>query len=153
MKQYNEVVKIVHKNLESKCPGYSKQKGYQHLYGITTLCIELALIRGLDTDLAATIGILHDYATYYTASSFDHANRSAMLAKDIVIDIYAKEEIDIICTAIKNHSNKQNIDDAYSKLIKDADTWYSYLFEPDQVFSLHKQQRIDALKPFCIIKE
>lgn len=144
MKRYHQVASIIHKNLEERCPGFKKQQGYQHLYSVTTLCIELAKKRNLDTELAAIIGITHDYATYYTGTSFDHATRSAMLVKEILekTDTFTAVEIQLITNAIKNHSHKEKIDDSYSELLKDADTYYLHLFEPDMVLSKEKIERI-----------
>ena len=48
------------------------------------MCQYLARINNLDIEIAAIIGILHDIATYKFNSSFDHANRSAMIANDIL---------------------------------------------------------------------
>ena len=38
----------------------------------------------LNIEIAATIGILHDLATYKLNSSFDHANRSSLIASELL---------------------------------------------------------------------
>lgn len=39
-----------------------------------------------------------------------------------------------IVTAIKNHSNKERIDDKYSELIKNADLLIQYLNDPEALY-------------------
>ncbi|MFV0393097.1 MAG: HD domain-containing protein [Coprobacillaceae bacterium] len=147
MNRFHEITIIAYRNIEEKCYGIKKLDGYQHLYSVSTLCIQLAKKRNLNIELSAIIGVLHDYSTYYTGSSFDHANRSAMLANELLekSELLNIEEITLVTTAIKNHSNKDVIDDEYSELIKDADIWYRYLYEPTMTFDMHKQKRIDTL--------
>ena len=107
----------------------------------------LAKLKSLDLELAAIIGICHDLATYKFKSSFDHANRSSMLAREILADsnLFNHDEIILITTAIKNHSFKDRIDDEYSELIKDADLLVQSLNEPNAFFSKEKQHRLNNI--------
>lgn len=148
MNQLQTIKDILYKDLENKCFGYKKKNGYDHLFGVSPLCGLLAIKRNLDVEIACIIGLLHDYSTYITGTSFDHAYRSAMMAKKILEDtnLFTGEEINIIVTAIKNHSSKNKIDDDYSELIKDADAMHQYLQEMDKVFSNDYQNRINKLK-------
>ena len=86
-------------------------------------------------------------ATYRFKSSFDHANRSSMLAREILTNsnLFNHDEIILITTAIKNHSFKDRIDDEYSELIKDADLIVQYLNEPNVSFSKEKQRRLNNI--------
>ena len=54
--------------------------GFAHLHGVSQACALLAQRRGLDAELAATAGLLHDMAFYATLDSTDHAARSAAMA-------------------------------------------------------------------------
>lgn len=147
MRRLEKITEIVCKSLEQKCYGYKLRLGYRHLFGVSTLCILIAKKRNLDEELAGCIGILHDYATYYTNTSFDHAHRSSMLAKDILInsELFTDDEIEIITKAIFHHSNKETIDDIYSELIKDADVAERYLHK-DGILNKEAYQRIHILK-------
>lgn len=148
MNQLQTIKDILYKDLEDKCFGYKKKNAYDHLFGVSSLCGILALKRNLDIEIACIIGLLHDYSTYITGTSFDHANRSALMVKKILenSNLFTIEEINIIVTAIKNHSSKDQIDDDYSELIKDADAMHQYLQEKDKVFSNDYQNRINKLK-------
>ena len=111
------------------------------------MLVVLAKLKNLDLELAAIIGICHDLATYRFKSSFDHANRSSMLAREILTNsnLFNHDEIILITTAIKNHSFKDRIDDEYSELIKDADLIVQYLNEPNVSFSKEKQRRLNNI--------
>ena len=90
-----------------------KNNGLEHSANVANMACLLAKLKSLDLELAAIIGICHDLATYKFKSSFDHANRSSMLAREILADsnLFNHDEIILITTAIKNHSFKDRIDD------------------------------------------
>ena len=148
MKRDQVIIKTVLSNIEEKCFGIKKLEGYQHLISVSTLMTVIASKRGLDSTLASCIGILHDYATYYTNTSFDHATRSSILAKEVLekTTLFTKNEVLLITTAIANHSKKELLQDVYSELIKDVDIYIQYLQEPTRVFSQDKQKRIHKIK-------
>ena len=123
-----------------------KNNGLEHSANVANMAL-LAKLKNLDLELAAIIGICHDLATYRFKSSFDHANRSSMLAREILTNsnLFNHDEIILITTAIKNHSFKDRIDDEYSELIKDADLIVQYLNEPNVSFSKEKQRRLNNI--------
>lgn len=145
MKRYEIIKDEVYCILNSDCFGNKRKRGLEHLFSVTTMIQYLALLNQLDVELAAIIGILHDLATYKLNSSFDHANRSSIIANDLLKkdNLFSTDEINIIVTAIKNHSHKERIDDPYSELIKDADILVQYFSEPTAIYSPEKQKRID----------
>lgn len=120
---------------------------YQHLSSVTTICIELAIKRDLDRELCAIIGYCHDIGKYRYNSNFDHANRSSNLVLPLLkqTNLFSSEEIMLITNAIKNHSNKGEVQDSYSEVIKDADILSYYYLDPDKILSDQKQQRLDQL--------
>lgn len=124
-----------------------KNDGLEHSVNVSNMACLLAKLKNLDLELAAIIGICHDLATYKFKSSFDHANRSSMLSREILVNskLFSHDEIILITTAIKNHSLKNRIDDKYSELIKDADLLVQYLNEPNALFSKEKQCRLDNI--------
>lgn len=63
-----------------------KNNGLEHSANVANMACLLAKLKSLDLELAAIIGICHDLATYKFKSSFDHANRSSMLAREILAD-------------------------------------------------------------------
>ena len=130
--------------LDEKSHGYYKTEAIAHMFQVETLCVLLAKERGLDEELCAIIGLLHDVAVPIYSSSFQHATRSSELAKELLGPIFSDEEKNIIFTAISNHSRKECIDDAYSELIKDADCWSHYLEKA--VLKHEESERLKLLK-------
>lgn len=55
-----------------------------HLYGVALAAQVLAKKRGLDPELAAMAGMLHDMHAYKTGSYDDHAHLGADLARKIL---------------------------------------------------------------------
>lgn len=147
MNRYEIIKDAVYQILTTDCSKNKRKEGLDHLFSVATMCQYLARINNLDIEIAAVIGILHDIATYRFNSSFDHANRSAMIANDILKNegLFSNEEIAIIITAIKNHSYKEKINDPYSELIKNADTLVLYLSDSQAILSTEKQTRINQL--------
>ena len=115
-----------------------------HLYGVSELCVLLALRRGADTVICAASGLLHDLWTYKKGDSANHAHHSAVLAAQILEDIrlFDDYEIKMISEAIKNHSNKGEEHDIYSEILKDADVMHHYIIDPEMKFTRSKSQRI-----------
>lgn len=146
MSKLDLVKEHLYKDLESKCYGYKKKNAYDHLFGVSSICGILANKRNLNTDLACIIGLLHDYSTYVTGTSFDHAYRSSQMANQILKELdFKEEEINIIVEAIKNHSDKEKYQDAYSELIKDADVLHQFISQKDAVFSNDYNKRLSEL--------
>ena len=123
MNRYFEIRNLALKCLEEKAHGFYKRQMLEHMFQTETLCILLAQKRQLNLELSAIIGVLHDLTIPLDCNDFNHAARSSMIAKDILMQsgLFTKEEISLITSAIANHSHKERVDDAYSELIKDAD--------------------------------
>lgn len=147
MKRYYTIKDETYIILNNECFGNNRKDGLEHLFNVANMASLLAKKEHLDSETAAIIGILHDLATYKYCSSFDHANRSSILAKDILSKskLFSNEEILVIATAIKNHSFKERIDDQYSELIKNADLLVQHLNEPEVLFSKEKQLRLNKI--------
>ncbi len=150
MNKFDYMKDIFYQTVENQCYGHQKQKAYFHSLQVTSICQLLSFIYNIDLELISIIGLFHDYSKYIQHTSFDHASRSADLTKQILIDshLFNNEEIDLIYTAIKNHSDKQHIHDLYSEIIKDSDVVAQYLEEPEIIFDLYSQQRLEKYKQF-----
>lgn len=147
MNRYYIIKDTVYDILNNECFGSFRKNGLEHLFNVANMANLLAKIENLDQELAAIIGILHDLAVYKFQINLDHANRSSILAKNILTksNLFNDDEINLIVTAIKNHSFKEKIDDKYSELIKNADLLVQHLNEPDAIFSKDKQLRLNNL--------
>ena len=108
------------------------RNGFIHLYGVSLFAVLLARKRGLDEELAAASGMLHDISSYITGNSFDHAVHSAALSRRILAEVggFSKSEIETIYLAILYHSNKGETHDPYDELLKDADVLQHHFYNP-----------------------
>ena len=83
-----------------------------HLYGVSLAATILAKRRGMDPEIAAIAGMLHDIHAYKAGSYDDHAHKGADLAREILseLNLTSDEETDAICSAIYHHDDKYAID-------------------------------------------
>lgn len=103
---------------------------YLHLYGVSQTAAMLAIKRGLDPEIAAIIGMCHDYYYFMTGIKEFHDQSGAEAVRPIIRDmgIFNEDEQVCILTAIFRHSDKKTIHSAYDELIKDADVLQHYLY-------------------------
>ncbi len=148
MNRYDIIEDYVYKLLEKECFGNKKKQAYRHLLGVSELCIILARKEKLDNELAGIMGLLHDLTIYKDHSHFDHASRSAILAKNILeaTQLFNEKEISIVEKAIKNHSNKKQYHDDYSELLKLCDVINSYLYEPNCILNPDQNKYLQLAK-------
>ena len=118
-----------------------------HLYGVSLAAQMLAKKRGLDPELAAMAGMLHDMHAYKTGSYDDHAHLGADLARKILgkLELTTSEETDIICSAIYHHDDKAAIDSPMDELLKDADVIHHTLNDTSKAVKEKEQARYDRI--------
>ncbi len=118
--------------------------GFVHLYGVSLICSLLAIKRGLDPQLCAVAGILHDISSYITGDSQDHARRSSVEAERILKELgcFTAEEICGICTAIACHGEKEKEHGPLEELLKDADVVQHYFYNPVLKEELRNHERV-----------
>ncbi|WP_026658186.1 HD domain-containing protein [Butyrivibrio sp. AC2005] len=118
-----------------------------HLYGVSLAATILAKKRGLNEELAAMSGMLHDLHAYKSGSYDDHAHLGADLARKILeeLGITSKEETDIICSAIYHHDDKLVTDSPMDELLKDADVIDHCFKDSSKPVKEKEQKRYDAL--------
>ncbi|SHH89295.1 HD domain-containing protein [Clostridium grantii] len=123
MDRLEEIREIVDNVLMEQANLELRRIGFLHIYGVASFSNLLAIKRGLNAELCAIAGMLHDIVTYKTGSSVDHAKLGSIEARKILNETnsFNEKEIDIICNAILNHSNKYNVDQVYDEILKDAD--------------------------------
>ncbi len=103
---------------------------YTHLYGVCDFATLLAVRRGLDPEIAAACGMMHDIYPLTTGSYEQHGPRGAELARRLLLelDVFTAEEIDVIATAISRHSRKEMVHEPYDEVLKDADVLHHWLY-------------------------
>ena len=112
---------------------YNARYFINHLYGVSEYCALLALRRGLDPELAATSGMLHDIYQVTAGTIEQHAVEGAVVAEGILrsLKAYGEEDIAVITTAISRHSKKRKFHEPYDELLKDADVMSHCLYNTD----------------------
>ena len=125
---------------ESRC-------GFVHLYGVSAVCVVLALKRGLDPHLSAIAGMLHDIWTYKVSDSPEHGRLSALEAERILRESgrFSAAEMEEVCAAIAHHSAKGEIHGEMAELLKDADVLQHYLYNPGLMTAPQKSQRLEDI--------
>ncbi len=118
-----------------------------HLYGVSLAATILAKKRGLDPEIAAMAGMLHDMHAYKTGSYDDHAHKGADLAREILseLNLTSDEETDAICSAIYHHDDKYAIDAPMDELLKDADVIHHTLNDTSKAVKEKEQARYDRI--------
>jgi uncharacterized protein len=124
------VRRVVDEILNGLVDEVDRRCGYVHLYGVSQACGLLALKRGLDTQLCAVSGMLHDVSTCKSGDLTDHNRLSALGAERILGELgcFAPAEIAAVCQAISRHRAKGEIDGDVDELHKDADVLQHYLY-------------------------
>jgi len=132
MDRLEKVRQVVDEILRQQPDLEERRCGFVHLYGVAQTCALLALQRGMDPQICATMGMLHDIATYRSGDPTNHAQRSAVEARAILSETgaYSQAEIDQICQAISTHSAKGNVDGELAELLKDADVLQHHFYNP-----------------------
>ena len=130
--------------------------GFVHLYGVGQACALIALRRGHDrsyAELAEIAGMLHDFATYRDNARENHAQRSSVLARDILAQTkeFTLEEIDIICQAISRHSDKKEVHGEMDEILKDADVMQHWLRNPVEEYFFVQERVQKLIDEFCLV--
>ena len=144
MSRIKELQKYIHHTLK----GNEKEaSAIAHLHGVAFAAAILAKKRGEDAELATMAGLLHDVYAYKSGSYDDHAHLGAEYARKVLnkLQITSPEETEVICTAIWNHSSKDEVNGPIDEILKDADVLHHTLNDPTKPVKEHEQARYDAL--------
>ena len=90
----------------------------------------LALERGVEPELAACAAAVHDFGRILTGKQKNHAEAGYEPVKVFLKETgkFDEEEIEIIATAVKNHSLKTEVGSPIEEIVKDADVIDCYQF-------------------------
>ena len=147
MSRLKELRTYVDKKLNKMDDEDKRISAVAHLYGVSLAAQVLAKKRGLDPELAAMAGMLHDMHAYKTGSYDDHAHLGADLARRILgkLELTDQKETDIICSAIYHHDDKAAIDSPMDELLKDADVFDHCFKDSSKPVKEKEQKRYEAL--------
>ena len=118
-----------------------------HMDSVSHFAAMIALIRGENVELATMAGLLHDYHTFITLDSTNHAAKGALLARDVLAELKLanEQEIEMICSAIHNHSSKCECHSNFDEVLIDADVLQHRLFNITLPEFEHEKARFDKL--------
>ena len=125
-----------------------KSQMTEHVLGVSQFCGILAMKRGQPVELAMTAGLLHDLYTCATLESREHAEKGALMARELLdgLQLFTQAEIDTITTAIEHHSSKGTRHSDFDEVLKDADV-LQHSFQPPQLtVAEHEKARYASLK-------
>jgi uncharacterized protein len=94
-----------------------------HMISSAKIAEVLAMKRGVDPELAAVACSVHDYGRIVTGIQKGHAETGYIPIKAFLSELgfFDSNEIEIISTAAKNHSKKNEIGTPLEEVVKDAD--------------------------------
>jgi HD superfamily phosphodiesterase len=126
----------------------TRRCGYLHLYGVSQACTMLAMKRNENPELATIAGMLHDIYSYSTMDTKDHAHKGSAMAREILnsLSVFDDHEIEMICSAIYNHSSKGAKHSSFDEVLIDADVMQHCLYNPLFDVAEKEKNRFDQLK-------
>ena len=147
MSRVKDLQKQVHKVLKGIDDNQKRAAAIAHLHGVSLAAVMIAKKRGEDAELAAMAGLLHDLYAYKSGSYEDHAHKGAEYAGEVLgeLGLTSEEETDIICSAIRHHDSKAEINGAMDEVLKDADVIHHSLGDPTKEVKPHEQLRYEKL--------
>lgn len=118
-----------------------------HLYGVSLAATLIAEKRGMNSELVSMAAMLHDMHAYLSGSYKDHAHLGAQLAREILSELNqtTEEEIEIICSMIYHHDDKEVIDSPMDEVLKDADVIHHCFHDLSKPVKDKERVRFDAL--------
>lgn len=118
-----------------------------HLYGVSQACALLALQRGVDAELAAVAGMLHDIWSYAHAPCPEHGPLGAGMARALMEELgcFTPGEADAVCAAIAVHSDKAGRHGPLAEVLIDADVMQHCLYDPTLPPSDGERARFERL--------
>lgn len=126
----------------------NKRDAYVHLHGVSEIARMIGYKRGLNSELLAVAGLLHDLFSYNKNQEKDHARYGSVYARKLLKEskLYKKSEIDTICNAIFYHSAKGIKHSKFDEALKDADVFQHYIMEPWKVITKPKMKHLKKVK-------
>jgi len=141
-------LKIIQDTLDSYISKSDDLKKYSaHSYGVSAFAALLAKKRGLDPEIAAIMGLLHDIYAIHAGTYDKHDIKGAAMAKEILSStgLFSAKEIAIVEIAIVRHDARQETHGAYDEVLKDADILYPHLTNLPKEINPSVKERLNAM--------
>lgn len=123
-----------------------------HISSCAKIGYLLAGERNVDPELAAAACACHDYGRIITGKQSGHAEAGyesiqVLLRKS---GLYSAHEIEMIATAVKNHSKKSEVGSPLEEIVKDADVLDFYQYGYD-MRRKEQQDRLEKLLSYRLV--
>lgn len=146
-KRFKNIRLLVNEMLSNSDSSIHKQEASASLYGVSSFASMLAMKRGLDTEIAAIIGLLHNYYFCKTGVSYFPGINSAETVRPILRDlnIFSKDEQLVILRAIFYQNQRRQVHGPYDEIIKDAIIIHKFFQNLDPTVShldVHRFQNV-----------
>ncbi len=147
MNRYELIKDLFFHELSQKCFGTKLDEAHIHLIQTSTMAILIGKKENQDIEMCAIAGLLHDSSTYLNNNSFNHAQLSSQYTRKLMekSKLFSEEEIELIATAIENHSHKKRVDDPFSEIIKASDVASQYLMNGCNLVSRKHERHLEYL--------
>lgn len=121
-----------------------RQEACVHLNGVAAFASMLAKRRGNNPELAAIIGLLHDYYYYKTGIKEFPGPNSAETVRPLLKDLnmFTKEELITILKAIFHREDRSRVHGPYEEIVKDAYLLQLYFQNTSRIFSKQDTNRL-----------
>ncbi|MCM3172140.1 CHAP domain-containing protein [Paenibacillus sp. MER 99-2] len=130
-----------------------QQEASVRLYGVSSYAAILALKRGLETEISAIAGLLHQFYYYKTGIAHYPGVNSADTLRPLLRDlqIFSKEEQRRILRAIFYQEQLKQVNEPYDEIIKDAIILQAYVQHINQpVPQAFAQRLVNTLNELSI---
>ncbi|SMF87869.1 CHAP domain-containing protein [Paenibacillus uliginis N3/975] len=144
-KRLDSVRVLVQEMIISMVSILQRQEACVHLNGVSNFSSMLAKKRGQNQELAAIIGLLHDYYYYKTGIHEFPGPNSAETVRPLLRDmnIFTKEEQTTILKAIFHRGDRSRVHGPYEEIVKDAYVMQLYFQNSSRILS---QQDVSRLR-------
>lgn len=121
-----------------------KHEASVQLYGVSSFASMLAMKRGLETEIAAIAGLLHQFYYYKTGIIHYPGINSAETVRPIIrnLGIFSKEEQLTILRAIFYQDQRRQVHGPYDEIIKDAVVLHQSFQNMNQTVSQLDERRL-----------
>ncbi len=125
-----------------------RTRAVYHSHAVSLLCALLADKRGLDPEVAAIAGLLHDLYAYEKQDYADHAHLGAARAREVLesLGLTTAAENGLIASAIYHHDDLTLTDGPMDELLKDADLIDNALSRPARGIKENESARIEKIR-------
>lgn len=147
MNRLEQLQQIVNDRIQALPDVEIRQKAYTHSYGVSQASALLAVRRGINPEIAAVCGLLHDLYAYQAGTYENHHVGGAALAEEILTSarLFNSDEIEIVKAAIQHHDDRHLVHSPYDEVLKDADILQPYLNKLTKPSSPHAADRLSNM--------